>query len=135
MIFVRYNALNKGENMTSANDPINNPELTPYQRALFLEINNRPDLFHLFKVIFQDYPQVILTEEKFSRGATKRKRSKGVELTLLRLKMEAYIEEKLAKIVGIDVDSLKKQFAEIEEKKKESETVSDSQEERENGKE
>jgi hypothetical protein len=94
-------------------DPINNPELTPYQRALFLEINNKPDLMHLFKVIFGDYPQVVLAEQKFTAAATKRRKQKGMELTLLRLKMEAYIEERLAKLAGIDVDGLKKQFEDV----------------------
>jgi hypothetical protein len=115
-------------------DPINDPKLTPYQRALFLEINNKPDLVHFFKVIFGDYPQIILAEEKFNKAATRRKKEKGVQLTLLRLKMEAYIEEKLARLAGIDIDKLKKQFEEIKNNVEVGSTL-EVTEERENGKE
>lgn len=106
-------------------DPLNHPELTPYQRVLVLEMQNKPDLLHILSVIFSDYAKVILTESKFINSMTKRRKAKGVEVAMLRLKMEAYIEEKLAMLSGIDIVGLKKQFEDIEKNKEISPTSTD----------
>jgi predicted transposase YdaD len=61
---------------------------------------------------------LVIAERECSKGATRRRQQKGLELGSLRMKMEGYIEEQISKIAGIDIDSLKKiQLEELEEKK------------------
>lgn len=86
--------------------PSDEVKLSVYQKMLLNEFQNKPEIMQLLKVIFNDYPQVILVEYMTSKGATKRRRDKSVECGKLRMKMEAYIEEKIARLAGIDVDKL-----------------------------
>ncbi len=99
-------------------DPTIEPKLSVYQRMLLNEFQNKPELMQLLKVIFSDYPQVILVEYINSKAATKRRQRKSLECSALRMKMEAYIEEKLARLGGIDVDKLAAIQKEIDEKEK-----------------
>lgn len=99
-------------------DPAVEPKLSVYQKMLLNEFQNKPELMQLLKVIFNDYPQVILVEYMNSKAATKRRQRKSLECSALRMKMEAYIEEKIARLGGIDVDKLAAIQKEIDEKEK-----------------
>jgi hypothetical protein len=100
-------------------NPADEPKLSVYQKMLLNEFQNKPELMQLLKVIFSDYPQVILVEYMTAKGATKRRRAKSIECAQLRMKMEAYIEEKLARLGGIDIDKLAAIQKEVDEKEKE----------------
>lgn len=99
-------------------DPIAEPKLSVYQKMLLNEFQNKPELMQLLKVIFNDYPQVILVEHISSKSQLKRKQAKSLECSALRMKMEAYIEEKIARLAGIDVDKLAAIQKEVDEKEK-----------------
>ena len=85
-------------------NPADEPKLSVYQKMLLNEFQNKPEIMQLLKCIFNDYPQVILVEHMTAKGATKRRRAKSIECAHLRMKMEAFIEEKIARLAGIDVD-------------------------------
>lgn len=99
-------------------EPSEEPKLSIYQKMLLNEFQKRPGLMQLLKVLFNDYPQVILVEYITSKGATRRRRAKSLECSQLRMKMEAYIEERLARLAGIDVDSMANIQKEFDEKEK-----------------
>lgn len=88
------------------------PKLSLYQSLMLEEMKKKPELMQLLKAIFDDYPKLVVAEITCLKGATNRRRNKGVELGTLRLKLEAYIEEKIARLAGIDVDG----FAELQKK-------------------
>lgn len=100
------------------------PELTVYQKLLLEEIKNNKDLMHLFKVIFDDYPSLVIQEREALKGATNRRQRKGIELGSLRMKMEAYIEEKIAILSGIDIEGMKRKQEEYDKEQKEKEIES-----------
>lgn len=84
--------------------PHDEPKLSVYQTLLLNEFKKKPELMQLLKVIFDDYPKIVVAEITCLKGATRRRQEKGIEIGTLRMKMEAFIEEKIARIAGIDVD-------------------------------
>lgn len=86
--------------------PEEEAKLSTYQRMLLVELQSKPEIMQLLKVIFNDYPQVIQVEYITSKSATKKRLKKSLECSALRMKMEAYIEDKIARLAGIDVDKL-----------------------------
>jgi hypothetical protein len=81
------------------------PTLSLYQKLLLAELNDRPEILQLLKVIFDDYPKVFISEISCMKGVTNKMQNKGVELGTIRMKMESFIEEKIARLAGIDIDS------------------------------
>jgi len=88
------------------------PKLTTYQKLMMEELQKRPDLMQLYKAIFDDYPKVVMSEITHLKGVTKRRQKKGMDIGILRMKLGAYIEERIARLAGIDVDG----FAELQKK-------------------
>lgn len=111
-----------------------NPEATPqlsvYQKMLLNEFQNKPEIMQLLKVIFNDYPQVILVEHISAKSQLKRKQRKSQECAALRMKMEAYIEERIARLAGIDVDKLAAIQREADEKAKAAEVTKKEEDEK-----
>lgn len=101
-------------------NPQDEPKLSVYQKLLLAEIQKKPELMNLMKAIFNDYPQIILSEHITGQGVTNKNKRKSIELARLRMKMESYIEEKISRLAGIDVDkfaALQKESENIEKAK------------------
>jgi hypothetical protein len=81
--------------------------LSEYQKQLLAEINNRPEVMNLFRMIFQQYPQLVTREFRLSSSsATKRQRQRKKMVVMQRLKMEADIEEQICRLAGIDLNQI-----------------------------
>jgi hypothetical protein len=81
----------------------------------------------LFSVIFQQYPAVVVAEfRQTSPHSTNRQKLEGQKTTGVRLQIEAFIEEQISKLAGIDVEKLmdeaKKEFQAGKTNSKESNT-------------
>jgi len=92
--------MNKEKPLTAADEP----KLSKYQNLMLNAFKAKPELMQLLKVIFDDYPKIIVAEIMCLKGVTHRRQKKGIELGTIRMKMEAFIEEKIARLAGIDVD-------------------------------
>jgi len=81
--------------------------LSDYQKRLLEEINKRPEIMKLFKVIFQEYPTRINLEYRLtSPHATRRQKMQGQKVALERLRIEAFIEEQVCKLAGININEI-----------------------------
>jgi hypothetical protein len=81
--------------------------LSDYQKQLLDEIKKRPEIMKLFKTIFQDYPLLVTREYRMSSpAASRRQKLKTREVSMERLKMEAFIEEVICKLAGIKVNQI-----------------------------
>lgn len=102
--------------------PVPEVNLNPYQRRLLEELKKTPDVMKLMGVIFHQYPTMVVKEMRQTNpNATARQRQAGRETQKTRLNMEAFIEEEIAKLAGIDVEKLleeaKAEVAEAKESK------------------
>jgi len=78
-----------------------------YQQRLLEEIKKNPQVMKLFKIIFNDYPILVNKEYRLSSPhATHRQKDQGRKVTMERLKLEAFIEEQICIISGIDIKSI-----------------------------
>ena len=79
-------------------------EMSEYQKNLLEEIKKNPELVQLFKVIFDEYPKMVRAEmTQRNPHASRRQKQQGQRTTMMRLKMEAYIEATICKFAGIEV--------------------------------
>lgn len=82
--------------------------LSNYQKALLTAFQAQPETMKLLQAVFQHYPQLILNEHVCSRqNATRKQRQSLSSIRTQRLKIEAYIEETIATLSGIDIEQLK----------------------------
>jgi hypothetical protein len=100
--------------MNVKHTPSEEPVLSVYQTMLLEALKSKPELLHLLKVIFSDYPKLIIAEYSMAKGATKKKRDKSLKCAELRMKMESYIEEKISRAAGIDIDTMVKKQKEAD---------------------
>jgi hypothetical protein len=81
--------------------------MSDYQKQLLEEIKKRPEIMKLFKSIFQDYPLLVTREYRMSSPtASRRQKLKSREVSMERLKMEAFIEESICRLAGINVNEI-----------------------------
>jgi len=67
----------------------------------------KPDLMKLMSVIFQQYPSQIVKEFRQTQAnASNRQQRDSRNTQRVRLQMEAYIEEAIARMAGIDIEGL-----------------------------
>jgi len=86
------------------------PNLNPYQARLLEELKSRPKVMDLLGVIFSQYPAIVVREAKqTSPNATNRQKREGRRSAIIRMQMETFIEEEIAKLAGIDIDNLQKE--------------------------
>ena len=97
-------------------------DLNPYQAKLLEALKASPNVMRLMGVIFHHYPMTVVKESRqTSPNATAKQKQAGRETQKARLNMEAFIEEEIAKLAGIDVEQLLKdaqnEVAEAKKKK------------------
>lgn len=81
--------------------------LNPYQKKLLEALKAAPNVMKLMGVIFHHYPTAVVKESRQTGpNATARQKQAGRETQKVRLNMEAFIEEEIAKLAGIDVEKL-----------------------------
>jgi len=112
--------------MAPSPTPVSQASLNPYQKRLLAEFQKRPDVMKLLTVIFSQYPATVIKEFRQSNPtSTKRQQKASLDTSRIRLSMEAFIEEEIAKLAGINVDQLmkdaEKEVKEVKEEKKEPE--------------
>jgi len=93
------------------------PTLNPYQQRLSQELKSRPKTMDLLGVIFSQYPAIIVREfRQTNPNATARQRREGRRTSIIRMQMEVFIEEEIAKLSGIDIDKLQELAKEDQDK-------------------
>jgi len=81
--------------------------MSDYQKQLLKEIESRPEIMKLFKVIFQDYPVLVNKELRMtSAHSTNRQKIQGHKVAMQRLQVESWIEDQICKLAGIDTNKI-----------------------------
>lgn len=85
-------------------------QLNSYQKKLLEQLQAKPAVMKLMSVIFQQYPSIVAQEvRQRNPNATNRQQRSSRDTTRIRLNMEAFIEEEIAKLAGIDTEQLLKE--------------------------
>jgi len=81
--------------------------MSEFQKQLLSEINKRPEIMKLFKVIFQEYPIMVTKEFRLSSvHATHRQKIQRHNVSMERNKLEAWVEQEICKLSGIDINAI-----------------------------
>jgi len=77
-------------------------KLSESQKVLLDRLKERPEVMKLLKVIFSDYPQMVIKEfRQSSPHGSRRQQEQSQQTTLDRLKTEAFIEQQVVMLAGL----------------------------------